>query len=273
MTVKLASVLTCSLLLTSPVIAQQPALPLWEAGLIGINVNQVAYPGAGQRVQRNFVLPYLIYRGDILRADRNNVGLRAFKTDTLELDLGFAGSLGSSDDDIAVREGMDDLGILVEAGPRLRWTLSEDFFGARVRADFPLRAVFDLDDSLRYSGVSFEPGLNADLITAAQTFYSVGVSALFASEKLSDYFYQVSEADVTAQRPLYDAQAGLIALRGSASVGKKFSDKWRGFGFARYEWTQGAKNANSPLLVQKSGWSFGIGITYIWAESARKVTN
>lgn len=273
MTVKFSPILIYSLLLASPVLADQPALPLWEAGLIGINVNQLAYPGSDQLVRRNFVLPYLIYRGDILRADRNNVGLRAFKTDALELDMGFAGSLGSSDDDITVREGMDDLGILVEAGPRLRWTLSEDFFGATVRADFPLRAVFDLDDSLRYSGVSFEPGLNADLITAAQTFYSFGVSALFGNERLNDYFYQVSEADVTAQRPFYDAQAGLIALRGSASVGKKFSDKWRGFGFARYEWTQGAKNANSPLLVQTGGWSFGVGITYIWAESARKVTN
>lgn len=273
MSIKCVGMLIISLLLARPVHAEEPPLPLWEAGLIGVNVNQLAYPGSDQLVRRNFVLPYLIYRGDILRADRNNVGLRAFKTDTLELDLGFAGSLGSSDDDISVREGMADLGMLVEAGPRLRWTLSEDVLGARIRADFPLRAVFDLDDSLRYSGVSFEPGLNADLITVTQTFYSVGVSALFASEKLSDYFYQVSQADVTAQRPFYDAQAGLMSLRGSASVGKKFSDKWRGFGFARYEWTQGAKNANSPLLVQSGGWSFGVGITYIWAESARKVTN
>lgn len=270
---KYISSLCLCLFLATPVLAEQPELPLWEAGLIGINVNQLAYPGSEQTIRRNFILPYLVYRGDILRADRNNVGLRAFKTDTLELDLGFAASLGSSDGDIAVREGMDDLGTLVEAGPRLRWTLSEDVFGARVRADFPLRAVFDLEDSLRYSGVSFEPTIIADLTTAAKVFYSVSVSALFGNEKLTDYFYQVAEADVTAQRPFYDAKAGLIALRSSASIGKRFSDKWRGFGFARYEWTQGAKNADSPLIVQKGGWSFGFGITYIWVESAHKVTN
>ena len=206
------------------------------------------------------------------RADRENVGLRAFKTASLELDVGFAGSLGSSDADISIRDGMTDLGTLVEAGPRLRWTLSEDMLGARLRADFPLRAVFDLSNSLKYNGVSFEPGLYADITTAGNTFYALGVSALFGSEQLSDYFYQVSEADVTAQRPFYDAQAGLIALRGSASVGKKFSDKWRGFGFARYETTRGAKNADSPLLVQTGGWSFGLGVTYIWAESAQKVS-
>lgn len=273
MTVKCAAILTYSLLLASPLWAAQPALPLWEAGLMGINVNQLAYPGSDQLVRRNFVLPYLIYRGDILRADRNNVGLRAFKTDTLELDMGFAGALGSSEGDITARKGMDDLGILVEAGPRLRWTLSEDFLGARVRADFPLRAVFDLEDSLRYNGVSFEPGLNADFITAAQTFYSFGISALIGSEKLTDYFYQVAEADVTSGRPFYDAKAGLISLRGSASVGKKFSEKWRGFGFARYESTQGAKNSGSPLMVQTAGWSFGVGVTYIWATSSHAVVN
>lgn len=271
MTLKSLSGLIYSLLLASPVLAEQPALPLWEAGLIGINVNQLAYPGSDQLVRRNFVLPYLVYRGDIVRADRENVGLRAFKTATLELDVGFAGSLGSSDADIPVREGMRDLGTLAEAGPRLRWTLSDDVSGARLRADFPLRAVFDLSNSLKYNGVSFEPGLYADITTAANTFYALGVSALFGSEKLSDYFYQVAAADVTAQRPLFDAKAGLIAVRGSVSAGKRFSDKWRGFGFARYESTRGAKNADSPLLVQTGGWSFGLGITYIWTESAQKV--
>ncbi|NRQ43131.1 MipA/OmpV family protein [Rheinheimera sp. YQF-2] len=271
MTLFYRSAVAAATLICLPLSAEQPALPLWEAGVVGINVNQLAYPGSDQLVRRNFVLPYLVYRGDILRADRDNVGLRAFKTDSLELDVGFAGSLGSSDTDIAVRDGMKNLGTLIEAGPRLRWTLSEDVFGARVRADFPLRAVFDLSNSLNYNGVSFEPGLYADITTAKGTFYALGASAVFGSEKLSDYFYQVSAADVTPNRPLFNAQGGLIALRGSVSVGKRFTPKWRGFGFGRYESTQGAKNADSPLLVERSGWSFGVGVTYIWAESAQKV--
>ncbi|MEO3878790.1 MipA/OmpV family protein [Rheinheimera fenheensis] len=264
----------CSLLLMSPFSrADQTALPLWEAGLAGININQLAYPGSDHIVRRNFVLPYLVYRGDILRADRSNVGLRAFKTDKLELDIGFAGALGSSDGDIAVRNGMADLGTLIELGPRLRWTLSENLFGARLRADFPLRAVFDIEDRFNYSGFSFEPGLVSDITTDSGTFYSFNVSSVFGSEKLSDYFYQVTPADVTAQRPLFDAKAGLIALRTGFTVGKKFSDKWRGFGFARYEWTKPAKNADSPLMVANGGWSFGLGATYIWAQSKQTVTD
>ena len=60
----------CSVLLMSPYcLAAQSDLPLWEAGLAGININQLAYPGSDQMVRRNFVLPYLVYRGEILRAD------------------------------------------------------------------------------------------------------------------------------------------------------------------------------------------------------------
>ncbi len=260
-------------LLSAPVTAEPATeLPLWEAGLIGMSIEQLAYPGAGAHVQRNFVLPYLIYRGDFLRADRDTVGLRAYKTDTLELDVGFAAALGSSESDIPEREGMPELGTLVEAGPRLRWTLSDNIWGSRVRLDLPLRAVFDVEDGLRYSGVSFEPALFADVISANELAYSFGISALFGSEKLTDRFYQVTEQYATADRQAFDANPGLIALRTSGTISKKFSAKWRGFGFARYEWVSSAKNRDSPLVVQNGGWSVGIGVTYIWAQSAQTVS-
>ena len=247
-------------------------LPLWEAGIIGMNINQLAYPGSSQQVQRSFFLPYLIYRGDLLRADRGTVGLRAYKSDTLELDVGFAAALGSSETDVPVRDGMPELGTLVEAGPRLRWTISDNIWGSRVRLDMPVRGVFDIEDSMRFSGVSIEPALFADVITANNLAYSFGISALFGSEKLTDRFYQVTEQFVTSVRPEFDAKPGLIALRASGAISKKFSSKWRGFGFARYETVTSAKNQHSPLVVKNAGWSVGFGVTYIWATSTQTVT-
>jgi len=251
--------------------ATEVELPLWEAGVLGINIHQLAYPGSDQQVNRSFVLPYFIYRGEVLRADRDNVGLRAFKTDTLELDIGFAAALGSSDGDIDVRQGMDDLGTLIEAGPRLRWTLQQSD-NSSIRADFPLRAVLDIEDRFNYSGVSFEPSLFAEYISADKAFYRISAGALFGNEQLTDYFYQVNADEVTPWREHYNAKGGLIALRSSVSFAKRWSSKWRAFGFARYEWLQGAKNADSPLVVKDSGWSFGVGLTYIWAVSEVKVT-
>jgi MipA family protein len=247
--------------------AAQSKLPLWEAGVLGFHIHQLAYPGSDQQIGRSFVLPYFIYRGELLRAERDNVGLRAFKTDTLELDIGFAAALGSSDDDLKVRQGMADLGSLIEAGPRLRWKLHQYDNGTSIRADFPLRAVLDLSDSLNYSGISFEPTLFAEHISADNSFYRVSVSALIGNETLTDYFYQVKADEVMANRPQFDAKGGLMTLRSSVSVAKRWSSKWRSFGFARYEWLQGAVNANSPLVVKQGGWSFGVGLTYIWAVS------
>jgi MipA family protein len=253
--------------------ASPGTLPLWEAGIIGVNINQLAYPGSDTLVRRNLILPYLVYRGEVFRADRGNVGLRAFKTDTVELDVGVAAALGSSEANVAVRQGMPDLGTLVELGPRLRWQLSDDFLGSQVKADFPLRAVFDVSNAMRYSGVSFEPQLRVNVNQASDWFYSLSVSALFGSERLTDYFYAVPEAYVSAQRTQFDAQAGFIALRSSLLISKRLADNWRGFGFFRYDALSGAKNNASPLRVTNGGWSFGFGLTYIWAESATRVAN
>ena len=247
-------------------------LPLWEVGIIGLSIEQLAYPGSSEQVQRNFVLPYLIYRGDFLRADRDNVGLRAYKSDTLELDVGFAAALGSSESDIPQREGMPELGTLVEAGPRLRWTISDNIWGSRLRLDLPVRAVFDIEDGMRYSGISFEPALFADVTTADDLSYTFGISALFGSEKLTDRFYQVADHFATSSRSEFDAKPGLIAVRLSGAISKKFTSKWRGFGFARYETVSSAKNRFSPLIVNNGGWSVGVGVTYIWATSAQTVS-
>lgn len=273
-TTLLCAMMNLSALLLTAAVKAEPAteLPLWEAGIIGLSIEQLAYPGSSEQVQRNFVLPYLIYRGDLFRADRDNVGLRAYKSDKLELDIGFAAALGSSRGDLPVRNGMPELGSLVEAGPRLRWTISDNIWGSRLRLDVPVRAVFDIEDSMRFSGISFEPALFADVITANELAYSFGVSALFGSEKLTDRFYQVAEQYVTAERPLFDAKPGLIAMRTSAAISKKFSSRWRGFGFARYEWVSSASNKDSPLIEQRGGWSAGIGVTYIWAKSTQTVS-
>ena len=97
--------------------------PLWEAGVFGFAVSQTAYPGAAERTNRAFGLPFVIYRGKYFRVDENTVGLRAVKTPTTELDIGFAGSFGARSTDVVARSGMPSLGTLFEFGPRLKVNL------------------------------------------------------------------------------------------------------------------------------------------------------
>ena len=71
-------------------------LPLWEVGVIGGVLSTPAYPASNQRNQRALALPFVVYRGEVLRADRNGVGARLLHTDRVEFDIGFAASLPAS---------------------------------------------------------------------------------------------------------------------------------------------------------------------------------
>jgi len=103
-----------------------PSLPLWELGAFAVGVSQQAYPGSDQQVQRGLALPFLVYRGRFLRADRETAGLLAVKTPLYEIDIGVAGSFGSASDEIEARRGMPDLGTL---GPGRVWTSVEGQLG------------------------------------------------------------------------------------------------------------------------------------------------
>ena len=248
--------------------------PLWELGIVGVSTTQPAYPGADQRVQRTIPLPYAIYRGKFLRSENNTIGLRALKTSTTEIDIGFAGSFGSHSSDSRVRQGMPDIGTLVEFGPRLKLELGPATLPLAgtglLRLQFPLRGVFDLSDRLRFRGVAFEPELSWGTKTAGGGSWCVNVGALIGSEKLTDTFYGVDPLYARAGRPAYDAKAGLIAWRAGISGGMRLAPDWFLFAYARVDTVAGAANRASPLVQRTTGASAGIGFTWTLARSQEK---
>jgi outer membrane protein len=122
-------------------------------------LQHAAYPGADDRSNRGLVLPYLIYRGKVFRADQNGVGARLLNTDKLEFDVGFAGSLPAHSDDVDARRGMPDLGTLVEFGPRVKYKFADLGEQGRLRVELPLRAVIEARGGLRRQGWTMEPRL------------------------------------------------------------------------------------------------------------------
>jgi MipA family protein len=254
--------------------AQLPEPPsLWELGGVGIGVSQQAYPGADQQVNRALALPYFIYRGEVLRADRDTAGIRAIKTPRFELDVGLAGSFGSGGEDIEARSGMRKLGTLVELGPRLKWNLGAGPGGGRWRAELPLRAVFDLSDGAAHRGWAFEPKLQFDRQTQGGWRYGAAVSAIVSDTQLARTFYEVSAAQATALRPAYAAKSGLVAWRLSTSATRSLGPDWRVFGFARVDTVSGAANQASPLVRQTVGGSVGVGLSYTWLRSERRASD
>jgi MipA family protein len=243
------------------------AKPLWEAGVFSFAVAQTAYPGAEERISRGFALPWLIYRGNFFRVDENTVGLRAVKTPTTEVDIGFAGSFGASSSEVKVREGMPSLGTLFEFGPRLKVNLPDPAPGAKLQLKLPLRAVLDVSNSFRQRGIAFEPEISASWPLSAGTRLTTEASWIFGDRKLNDHLYGVESADATATRPAYEGRAGLVATRLSLRTATTLNRDWSLFSFARVDLLKGAANNASPLVKKSSGPSYGVGLSWTFWRS------
>jgi hypothetical protein len=240
-------------------------LPLWEAGLVAIGVRAPAYPGAAQRNGAGIGLPYVLYRGRILRVEDGAVGVRAAKTERLELDIGFAGSFGSAASSNDARRGLPNIGTLGEFGPRLRWWLGT-YFGGQLGLTLPLRGVFDLDNRFDYRGLAAEPSLGWGTHAAG---FNVGASLglLMADRRLADTFYGVAPAFALPTRPAYEARAGLVATRLTFSLSRRLHRDWLVFGFARFDSVRGAANEASPLVDAPMGTTVGLGLSWTFARS------
>jgi outer membrane scaffolding protein for murein synthesis (MipA/OmpV family) len=259
--------------------ADEPApkredLPLWELGVAAAGISQQAYPGSDQQARRALALPYLIYRGKVLRADGDGAGLRAVRTERFELDVSFAGSLSSGSETLRAREGMARLNTLVEAGPVARWFVNGRGASERITLDLPLRGVFEARNPGRHRGMSFEPRLSWQRRPEANGWgYGLSVGALFGDRRLGSTFYGVTPGEARADRPAFDARAGLIAWRLGGSLSTSLTPDLRVYAFARLDSLAGAANRESALVRQMTGASYGIGLSYTLMRSAARAND
>jgi len=239
--------------------------PLWTAGLFAVAGHHAAYPGAARRTTSAALLPFVTYRGPLLRLESGTAGLRAMRTPRTELDFSAAASFGSGGQDSGAREGMPSVGTLAEIGPSLRIHLGElPENGQRPpwRLDLPVRLVFDVDRSLRYAGLSFEPRLTWRLPDWGGWTPSVYLGALAGSRGLNDMYYGVDPVYATPTRPAYTARAGLVATRLGVSLSGRLRDDLRLGLHAGLESVRGAANENSPLVGRMVDPS--VAITLSW---------
>lgn len=263
--------LACSAAHADDTASRREGLPLWEVGVAAGGLSQQAYPGADQQARRALALPYLIYRGQVLRADDRGAGLRALRTESFELDVSFAGSLSAGSGSLRAREGMARLGTLLEAGPVARWFPAGRSARDRMTVELPLRGVFEAANPGHHRGFSVEPKLALQRRDAAGGWnYGVSVAALFGDRRLGATYYQVAPTEALADRPAYAARAGLIAWRLGASASTELTPDLRLYAFGRLDTVAGAANRASPLVRQTVGASYGLGLTYTLRRSAAR---
>jgi len=255
-----------------PVAARQD-LPLWEVGVAAGGISQQAYPGADEQVSRTPLLPYLIYRGKVLRADDEGAGLRAIRSERFELDVSFAGSLSSGGKSLKAREGMARLPTLVEFGPVGRWFLNGRDATDRLSFELPLRGVFEARDLRRHRGLSLEPELAVDRRVKGGWSYGLSAGLLIGDGRLASTYYTVAPGEFLPWRPAYEAKAGLIAWRLKAGVSRQLTPDLRLFAFTRVDSVAGAANRDSPLVRRMTGGSMGVGLTYTFKRSEARATD
>jgi outer membrane scaffolding protein for murein synthesis (MipA/OmpV family) len=249
----------------------EPKLPLWEAGIGAGAVTTPAYPGAEAHSSRGLLLPFLIYRGEVLRSDQGGIGARLVNTDALEFDIGFAASLPAHSKDVAARDGMPDLGTLVEFGPRVKVRLADIDANSRLRFDLPLRAVIEARDGLRRQGWTLEPRLvyethGEDKLWTAEAH----AGAVFGDARINRYFYEVRPQYARDDRPAYHADGGLMLWRTGVFATRRVHPDVRLFGFVRYESYAGAANRDSPLMKRAVGSSAGFGLAWTLGRSTAR---
>jgi outer membrane scaffolding protein for murein synthesis (MipA/OmpV family) len=249
-------------------------LPLWEAGIGVAGISSPSYRGADDMRYYVLPVPYAIYRGKILKADKDGVRGVFLDTEQIKINTSLTASLPVSGDDYAPRQGMPDLKPTVEVGPSLDLRLwrSED---RRQQLDLrlPVRFGVTIESSPRTIGWVFSPRLNLDLQDPlGLTDWSLGLLAgpLFGTQRYHDYFYSVEPAYATPDRPAYEAEGGYAGFQLIAAVSKRFPSYWVG-AFVRYDSLQGAVFEDSPLVQTRHYLAVGLGIAWVLGESSTRV--
>jgi outer membrane scaffolding protein for murein synthesis (MipA/OmpV family) len=251
--------------------AQAQELPLWEAGagLTGLSLPE--YRGADHQRSLLLPLPYLVYRGRLLKVDRKGINSLLFESDRLRLNMSFDAGAPVRSSGNNARTGMSDLDPTIQMGPSLEVCLVHDCTGDRaLQFRLPVRLVYAVQFlRMHGSGLVVNPQLSFDMKNAGQEGWNFGAAMgpLFATEKYHDYYYEVApQFAVSGIRPAYDARGGYSGALAILSLSKRFDRFWFG-SFFRYDNLSGAVFESSPLVKARHSYMGGFGFAWVFGRS------
>ncbi|MES2964423.1 MAG: MipA/OmpV family protein [Bdellovibrionota bacterium] len=225
------------------------------------------YPGSDQ--ERLFALPfpYFVYRGHVLRSNREE-GTRArfLRGRDYEVSLSAGGAFPVSSENNVAREGMPDLGWIVELGPKFRLNLAQFENRGLLRLGLAARAVVtsQVAWTTEHHGTVFElefvfdrPRFIADVIDLR-----LEASSRWATEGYQSYLYEVPTQYVKAARPQYSASGGYLYSSAGVGFGYRTKSEDHRIGlFSTIDSLSGNPNVASPLV--KTQVNTTVGIAYI----------
>jgi len=242
--------------------------PLWEAG-VGVGVLRLPhYRGSDQSHTWVLPVPYFVYRGEFLRADREGARAVLVDAERLDVDISVAATAPTRSRDNRARAGMPDLSPTVEIGPNVNYTLVRGTQW-KLQARMPVRAAFTLESGPDMIGWLATPNLNLDVRTQG---WNIGVLSgpVFGTRRMNGYFFDVAPEFATASRPAYRAPGGFAGWRLVSGVSRRFGDFWMG-AFVAGDSVRNARFDDSPLVRKHDTVAFGFAISWVFATSSQRV--
>ena len=242
--------------------------PLWEIGIGAAGLRLPHYRGSDQTHDWLLPVPYAVYRGKILRADRDGARAVLLDSERFDFDLSVGASAPTRSRDNLARSGMPDLAPSVEIGPNLSLNLARGA-GWKVDLRVPARAVFTLRSEPRVIGWTLSPVLNLDTQWRG---WNVGLQGgpLLATRRYHGYFYDVQAPYATPTRPAYAAPGGASGWAFTLGASRRIGEGWWG-AFVRADTLANAAFEPSPLIKKREHLTYGLAASWIFKASSERV--
>ncbi len=223
-------------------------LPLWELGLGVGGLHQSYYTGTKQT--RSYVFPVVlpVYRGDFFKSDDKGLRAQLFEDERYKLDFSLDFNFSVDSDDIDLRQGMDDIGSLLQIGPSFEISLHSNQT-SDWKLNLPLRAAFEIDDSdIDSAGYNFSPSFSFERkFSNVPLKLGLSLGVQFGDAEYNEIYYGVDAQFATVNRPAYDASSGYSGARLQAALTSKTKSRLIVL-FVRYDNISGAVFDDSPLV-------------------------
>jgi len=254
--------------LAGPVVAAER--PLWELGVGVGGLRLPHYRGSDQSHNLVVPVPYVVYRGEIFKSDKDGTRAVLLNTESLDFDLSVAVSAPTNSRSNNARRGMADLAPTFELGPNMNWTVAREG-NWKLDLRWPVRAVATLQSNPQMVGWTSTPNANLDIANLGGWNLGLLFGPVINSRHMNGHFYDVTPSEATAQRPAYSAAGGYAGSQFVTALSRRYESSWAGF-FLKYDTLRGAQFADSPLVRRRDNLSFGFAMSWVLKTSDAMVS-
>ncbi len=249
--------------------------PLWELGVAFAAARLPHYIGSDEYENYLYPLPYVIYRGEFFRADRDGVRGIFYRGEKFETNLSFWGNPPVPDDNEA-REGMPDLDAIGEVGPALRYYIYRHSWKDHLflQAAWRTAISFDFDGGVDADYQGWNGGVslsyqNKSIFEEHNLSIYLKAGLHFADSIYHNYFYGVPPQFATPTRSAYRADGGYSGLSVSGSLYKDLNPRFSVGAYARWNNVSGAVFDDSPLVRDENNYAVGFLVVWKLAKSSK----